>query len=963
MMKICTLFFAFLMSFTAVSSEMVFVKNRATKQLLNRCKIDTNSIYVESVNISKAQLSCLERSKSKKSFSKANFFLDATVKVNNKTNIDVRASDAKVYALAKKEFGLPQFLKKYPTYDGRKVITGVIDDGISPHHTGFKKTTTGARKYLAHFSHSSSYTFKLKQNQHQIINLDGEQIKPNYIVIFDEEKYLGDFNGDEERTELKFAVIKNESGALLCHDLDLNDVYEKKDCQRSFSLYGEYGSWLSSRMVPLMAEIDLEKKSLRINEGEWKGDSHGEGVASVMAGHELFGKFDGVAPGAQIVDYDLSSKSFIDEESVYTIGKFLTGIATLAESGAEVINMSYSFYFHSAESQKAMSDALEELIERYNVLLVFSAGNNGPGLGSMNRSLIYPKNSLVAGAFISKEMDALVHGATGVDEQGQIVYYSSRGPGGDFGMGPTVISPLASITHSDAQSSTRSFSGTSSAAPALAGLGAVLISAIKQEGLRVDIDSVVSALKFSSKSLVATPYIFQGFGLPQIDQALELYKEIMNGDLPKFSFIGGTLLPRRDGVVSTGRLVRLEDAPSQEEMRLGLYSEFNFDTREFEDEQTLKIVELEYSHQWITGPERTWFSHRGGSSFSVTANYSELDREVAEHFGEVRVRDSKTNVLLAVFPVTVLAQREFKAPIKKQITLSPEKAMRMHFRASELTNGVQLNIDLTESLGQRITYRLYNKHGVKVESGSVMGGDELNTDHKLNPGENYQLAFSRYRGNSDITFSVQLKPILVKSKTSVTTTDGEIIIQSSATTTLKGYVGLRSKVEPVAKGFVKPVDQRSFNFSYRVKEKGSYSVKLVSPTTPDITYFSSRCTQVKSKGASDITDVTSDILIVDEDTDIGSTVDVKCFIFDLAPGVDIKKGFEYQVTNEANIEETWSRSIKLSPLSSVRVDSKKIKLISGNYQLFFETLNGAKIELGSVQIYPEETERTDITSN
>ena len=87
------------------------------------------------------------------------------------STINVSGEDAKVYALAKKEFGLPQFLKKYPTYDGRGVVTGVIDDGISPHHTGFQKRRQVREKYIAHFSHSSAYTFDLTDNVETVINL------------------------------------------------------------------------------------------------------------------------------------------------------------------------------------------------------------------------------------------------------------------------------------------------------------------------------------------------------------------------------------------------------------------------------------------------------------------------------------------------------------------------------------------------------------------------------------------------------------------------------------------------------------------------------------------------------------------------------------------------------------------------------------------------------------------------
>ena len=59
-----------------------------------------------------------------------------------------------------------------------------------------------------------------------------------------------------------------------------------------------------------MLEYDHSKKIVSFNEGESRGDSHGEGVASVLAGHNIGGKFDGVAPGAQLIDYDLIRNVF-----------------------------------------------------------------------------------------------------------------------------------------------------------------------------------------------------------------------------------------------------------------------------------------------------------------------------------------------------------------------------------------------------------------------------------------------------------------------------------------------------------------------------------------------------------------------------------------------------------------------------------------------------------------------------
>ena len=942
---------------TGMAKDIVFLKNESSKKVLQQCQVKFDDSYIEVISFSKKQLNCLSELEAKKSLTmmRSFFFEDTIFGVNNGPALNVRAQDEQVFALAKKEFGIPDFLKKHPTYDGRGIVGGVIDDGVSPHHSGFQQTTTGERKYIGHFSNSTEFTFDLIDNVEETVEFEGSPITPKHIVIFDEKKFGGDYNGDGDKTELKFIIHSNESGDFLCLDQDTDNQYAKTDCQRDFKSTGEYGFWLPSKSIPMMAWIDLEKKKLRISEGEWKRDSHGEGVASVFVGHNLFGKYDGVAPGAKLLDYDLSEYSNKTNEKVYTIGKFLKGISVLAENGANVINMSYSFYFYSAASQKLMSKALDALIKKYNVVLVFSAGNNGPGLGSMNRSLIYPKNSLVAGAYISKEMDALVHGATGIDDQGQVVYYSSLGPGADYGQGPSVISPLASITHSDAASSTRSFSGTSSAAPALAGFTAVLMSAISQENLPLKVDAIVAAVKMSAKPLKNTPFVFQGTGLPQIGKALSLYRLIIKGELPTLSVLGSSMLPQRDGVYSRGVLHNRQDVPEKEEFRLVLTSKFILDQTDLEDEQNLKIVNVEYSHPWLSGPKRTWVTNYGGAAISVTANYSKIPEGEHESFGEIKLVDRKTKSVLGVFPVSVLNQHHLSDLFREKITLSPESAHRIHFVSGNDVNGLRARFDLGDFSGERVTYRLYDKNHVKIESGSIIGGEEKNIDFTLKANTPYQLTFSRYRGNETISFPVKLTPIKVVKKTRTTKASGAIKVKNLSPE-INGYIGLKTIIDPAQKGLVEGDISGSFKFSYEIQEVGVFSVSLKQTTESDLTYFSDRCFQtveeINDSTSSDSSTLTTDQgLSVLSPEMIGKKVNVECFIFDFAEGVEFDDALEYQVFNESKKDESWSRRTTFKKNELVKIDLAPMKLSKGKHLVVLETDQGATLDLGQVEIY------------
>ena len=60
----------------------------------------------------------------------------------------------------------------------------------------------------------------------------------------------------------------------------------------------------------------------------------------------------------------LSEMSSDIYESAYNIGKFLSAIELLAKNGASVVNISYSLYFSSLESQLLMAQAIRSTFKK-----------------------------------------------------------------------------------------------------------------------------------------------------------------------------------------------------------------------------------------------------------------------------------------------------------------------------------------------------------------------------------------------------------------------------------------------------------------------------------------------------------------------------------------------------------------------------------------------------------------------
>ena len=176
--------------------------------------------------------------------------------------------DKRVNFTAGKSLGANQFKKSNPKWDGRNVITGVIDDGISPHQAGFSITTDGKRKLIKRFSNST--TNSIPPTFNQMTNKWSGRV---------DETFFADFNNDGKE-KIEVFLLDNETVCFKLHELP--------SCVKSFNQTGSYTFWnKAKKTIALQAEINFDTKRIYFSEGERKGDSHGEGVASVTVGHKV----------------------------------------------------------------------------------------------------------------------------------------------------------------------------------------------------------------------------------------------------------------------------------------------------------------------------------------------------------------------------------------------------------------------------------------------------------------------------------------------------------------------------------------------------------------------------------------------------------------------------------------------------------------------------------------------------
>ncbi|HEX6355085.1 S8 family serine peptidase [Actinophytocola sp.] len=186
---------------------------------------------------------------------------------------------------------------------------------------------------------------------------------------------------------------------------------------------------------------------------------HGTHVASIITGDG--DRHRGVAPDAKLLNGKVLDE-FGGLESW-----IIAGMEWAAASGADVINMSLGSDLPS-DGTDPMSQAVNRLTAETGALFVASAGNSGPGAGTIG-------SPAAADA-------ALTVGA--VDKQDRLAERSSRGPRvGDGAIKPEITAPGVGIVAARAANGMIgtpagdgyvSLSGTSMAAPHVAGAAAIL---------------------------------------------------------------------------------------------------------------------------------------------------------------------------------------------------------------------------------------------------------------------------------------------------------------------------------------------------------------------------------------------------------------------------------------------------------------------------------------------------------
>ncbi len=169
---------------------------------------------------------------------------------------------------------------------------------------------------------------------------------------------------------------------------------------------------------------------------------HGTFVSGVIAasGASSSGKFAGVAPGARLLGLSAG-----DLNLMYVLSGFDYLLEKRAKYNVRVVNCSFSA--NTVYDPNDPVNVATKMLTDAGVNIVFSAGNSGPGNGTMNPYAIAP----------------WVIGVGATDVTGKLAGYSSRGNFGDDLQHPSLVAPGTDIVSLRSAPTVTGVSGIASA--------------------------------------------------------------------------------------------------------------------------------------------------------------------------------------------------------------------------------------------------------------------------------------------------------------------------------------------------------------------------------------------------------------------------------------------------------------------------------------------------------------------
>ncbi|TVU28818.1 hypothetical protein EJB05_20353, partial [Eragrostis curvula] len=247
--------------------------------------------------------------------------------------------------------------------------------------------------------------------------------------------------------------------------------------------------------------------------------THVAGIAAAFHPDEPL--LNGVAPGAQLISCKIGDTRL---GSMETGTGLVRALIAAVEHKCDLINMSYGEPTILPDYGRFI-DLANEVVDKHRIIFISSAGNNGPALNTVGAPGGTSTTIIGVGAYVSPAMAAGAHCVVQPPAKGMEYTWSSRGPTADGDLGVSISAPGGAVAPVPTWTlqSRMLMNGTSMASPSACGGVALLVSAMKAEGIPLSPYAVRKAIENTAASISDAPEekLTTGHGLLQVDRAFE----------------------------------------------------------------------------------------------------------------------------------------------------------------------------------------------------------------------------------------------------------------------------------------------------------------------------------------------------------------------------------------------------------------------------------------------------------
>ncbi len=465
--------------------------------------------------------------------------------------------------MTRTETGVDRFRAAYPDFDGSGVVIAVLDTGVDMGVAGLRELPDGSPKVVDVRDFSGEGDLFWEEGRlvpdgegEELVDSQGRRLKGfrqaaesvidnRYFMAFLEEKAFSDtsvkdLNGDGDEKDsfgiLVFAVkdekeLRYEAVVDVNGDGDLKDGVRLSDYwrnQEAFSLSGKKGD---RRQLTMAVNFYPDEKRLSVH---FDDGGHGTHVAGIAAGYRVHGQegYHGMAPGARVISLKIGNNRFAGgcttTESVKKAYEY--GAKYAKDHNVPVVfNMSFGIG-SELEGRSAADLFLDDLLwKNPGVVVVTSAGNEGPGLSSVGTPAASVR-AMAVGALLSPEAAAAQYGF----RLGKETLFSFSSRGGDTNK-PDILAPGSACSTVPPWGDRDRMQGTSMASPCAAGCIALLVDGLVRHDPAYEIDNAIiqRAVRNTGRRLDEWTVLDQGGGVLDLPAAYEYAKLLYKTDEPE----------------------------------------------------------------------------------------------------------------------------------------------------------------------------------------------------------------------------------------------------------------------------------------------------------------------------------------------------------------------------------------------------------------------------------------------